>query len=518
MKKQKWVLILDDLRTAFDLQKLGVPDQGCKLIITTRSYKVCQEMKTQHIITVQPISKEDAWDLFIEKLGHDIILSPEVKQIALDIVSKCDGFPLRILIMAAFMRGVDEPHRWRITLKSLKKSKFRDTDDGVSQLFRFGYDRLDNSALQKCLLHCALFPEGQVIERNELIGELINEGIIETMLSRQEAFDKGHTMLNKLEDFGLLERIGGGSAVKMHDLIRDMAIRIRKENPSVMDKMVRSNDTFGNHVEDMNGAAGAAIDGPPGRKRNTVAGSRNNDPTIGNDVHTNDIENGTGGVAEKQQDAGESSRPGDKMVRSNDTFGNHVEDMNGAAGAAIDGPPGRKRNTVAGSRNNEPTIGNDVHTNDIENGTGGVADKQQDAGESSRPGEKSGWALLMTNLILEFASAVFDQLGYALIGMVLAFVALLLATAELVHMARKERMDLLPISHRSSTSPSAPGKPAGTIVEYFGLVGAVWQCFYSTVEYAFARQKKDNPIKMCLLPFLFLLCVVFFKLIKKSFR
>jgi len=124
----------------------------------------------------------------------------------------------------------------------------------------------------------------------------------------------------------------------------------------------------------------------------------------------------------------------------------------------------------------------------------------------------------MTNLILEIASAFFDQLGYAPIGMVLAFVALLLATAELIYMARKDRMDQLPISHRPSTSNSAPGKPVVTIVEYFGLVGAAWQCFYSTVEYTYARQNKNNPIKMCLLPFIFLLCVVFSKLIKKEFR
>jgi disease resistance protein RPS2 len=61
MKKQKWVLILDDLWKAFNLQKLGVPDQveGCKLILTTRSEKVCQQMKTQHTIKAQPILKEE---------------------------------------------------------------------------------------------------------------------------------------------------------------------------------------------------------------------------------------------------------------------------------------------------------------------------------------------------------------------------------------------------------------------------------------------------------------------------
>jgi len=120
----------------------------------------------------------------------------------------------------------------------------------------------------------------------------------------------------------------------------------------------------------------------------------------------------------------------------------------------------------------------------------------------------------MTNLTLEFASAVSDQLSYALIGMVLAYVALLLATAELLYMARKKIMSLLPCFHRRSTSPSAPGEPVGTIVEYFGLVGAAWQCIYSTTQYSYARQQKANPIKMCLLPFIFVLCAVFSRLIK----
>ena len=61
-----------------------------------------------------------------------------------------------------------------------------------------------------------------------MIEHLIDEKIIERMKSRQAEFDKGHTMLKKLENACLLE---GGSHnskyfVKMHDLIRDMALRI----------------------------------------------------------------------------------------------------------------------------------------------------------------------------------------------------------------------------------------------------------------------------------------------------
>ncbi|KAL9381673.1 hypothetical protein Peur_024708 [Populus x canadensis] len=239
MKKQKWVLILDDLWKAFDLHKLGVPDQveGCKLILTTRSVKVCQQMKTQHTIKVQPISEREAWTLFIERLGHDITLSPEVERIAVDVVRECAGLPLGIITMAGSMRGVDELHEWRNTLKKLEESKCKEMEDEVFRILRFSYDQLNDLALEQCLLYCAFYPEDYRIEREELIGYLIDEGIIDEMRSRQAAFDEGHTMLDKLEKVCLLERASYGDhrrRVKMHDLIRDMAHQILQTNSPVM--------------------------------------------------------------------------------------------------------------------------------------------------------------------------------------------------------------------------------------------------------------------------------------------
>ncbi|KAG5224292.1 disease resistance protein [Salix suchowensis] len=240
MKKKKWVLILDDLWKAFDLQKLGIPDQvqGCKLIVTSRSVRVCQQMKTQRTIKVEPISKKEAWTLFIERLGHDVALSPEVKRIAVDVAKECAGLPLGIITMAGSLRGVDDLHEWRNTLKKLKESKFIDMEDEVFQLLRLSYDRLDNDlALQQCLLYCALYPEDHKIEREDLICYLIDEGIVGGMRSRQAAFDEGHTMLNKLENVCLLESCFDHyhrRCVKMHDLIRDMALQILQTSSPVM--------------------------------------------------------------------------------------------------------------------------------------------------------------------------------------------------------------------------------------------------------------------------------------------
>jgi len=235
VNKQKWILILDDLWESFDLHKVGIPIplKGCKLIFTTRLEIICQQMGSKHKIKVKPFSEIETWTLFMDKLGYDIPLSLEVERIAKDVAKECAGLPIAITTMAGNLTGVDDLDEWKNTLKELKESKYSDMDE-VFRILRFSYDRLYDLALQQCLLYCALFPEGQVIEREELISNLINVGIIERMESRQEAFDKGHKMLNRLEGVCLLDRIDDGNAIKMHDLIRDMAIQIRKENPSVM--------------------------------------------------------------------------------------------------------------------------------------------------------------------------------------------------------------------------------------------------------------------------------------------
>jgi hypothetical protein len=239
-KKHKWILILDDLWNNFKLHEVGIPEKlkGCKLILTTRSETVCHGIACDHKIQVKPLFEGEAWTLFKENLGRDITFSSEVEGIAKDIARECAGLPLGIITVAGSLREVDDLHQWRNTLMKLKESEFRDMK--VFKLLRLSYDRLGDLALQQCLLYCALFPEDHRIEREELIGYLIDVGIIKGMRSRKDAFDEGHTMLNRLENVCLLESVkmyyDDIRRVKMHDLIRDMAIQILLENSQGMVK------------------------------------------------------------------------------------------------------------------------------------------------------------------------------------------------------------------------------------------------------------------------------------------
>jgi disease resistance protein RPS2 len=237
----KCVLIIDNLWNHFPLDKVGIPlkTDGCKLILTTRSLDTCRKMDCQRIIKVEPLSEGEAWDLFIDRLGHGVTLCPEMKKTAVSIVKKCSGLPLGIMTMAGSMRGVDDVSQWRDGLRELASSEIGtcDMETDVFQILKFSYVQLKNKAIKDCFLYCALFPKDKKIRREDLIEYLIDEGIVKEMGSRQAQFDRGHTMLNQLENASLLE----GSRdeenyryVKMHDLIWDMAVKIMNESGSDM--------------------------------------------------------------------------------------------------------------------------------------------------------------------------------------------------------------------------------------------------------------------------------------------
>ncbi|KAA8535627.1 hypothetical protein F0562_030630 [Nyssa sinensis] len=236
--RKKFILILDDMWTIFPPEEIGIPigvNDG-KLIITTRSLEVCRGMKCQERIKVMPLSEEEAWELFVKKLGSEKVLDPEVEEIAKSIAKECAGLPLAIITIARTMIVVDDIHDWRSALYELQeyvKGGLIDMEGQVFNLLKFSYDRLKDVILQQCLIYCALFPEDYKIPRVDLIVDWIAEGLIDERRTRKAKYDRGHAILNKLENVCLLENAvddEGKMCVKMHDVIRDMALNITREN------------------------------------------------------------------------------------------------------------------------------------------------------------------------------------------------------------------------------------------------------------------------------------------------
>ena len=236
LKDRRYVLILDDLWETFALEKVGIPEptsaNECKIVLTTRYLDVCRGMSCKDI-KMELLSKDEAQELFVHKMGSDVFSTPHLKAYAEEVLQTCARLPLAIVTIAGSFKILVHDYEWRDALERLRTSLkgFDNIEKQVHEVLKFSYERLKEEKLKQCLLHCALYPEDHKIYKEHLIEHLIDEGIIERMKSRQAEFDRGYSMLSELENACLLEGViekyyEEGKWVKMHDLVRDMVLQV----------------------------------------------------------------------------------------------------------------------------------------------------------------------------------------------------------------------------------------------------------------------------------------------------
>ncbi|GLT90466.1 hypothetical protein SLE2022_083960 [Rubroshorea leprosula] len=237
MKIFKYALILDDVWDKFTLHRIGIPEptmeNGCKIVITSRSIDVCNYLRCQ-VVKVPPLPEQESLNLFLDKVGQDVLRNPKLEEILKLMVAECAGLPLAIVVIAGSMRGAEEISEWRNALRELRQCVVdteKDSEDEIFKRLKFSYDRLPNSSIQECFLYCSLHPEDWKIRRKDLIEDWICEGIVEKLGSRREMLDKGNAILNRLLNCCLLEEANEKACVKMHDVVRDMALRIKSTGP-----------------------------------------------------------------------------------------------------------------------------------------------------------------------------------------------------------------------------------------------------------------------------------------------
>ncbi|XP_019105197.2 probable disease resistance protein At1g61300 [Beta vulgaris subsp. vulgaris] len=242
--KTQTVLILDDMWKPFLGNEVGIPLEGnnCKIILSTRSLEVCRRMGCKiFVIKAEVLQEGEAWDLFRDKLGDNNTLTVEAEQLARSVARECGGLPLAVATMARSMSGIVDIYEWQNALTELRKPAIGQVDmkDDVLSKLQYSYDRLNDKMFKNAFLSCVLYFGDDSIKRTELIDLWVSEGLLDEIERREEQVIKGHTILNRLENSCLLETItgqGNEKSVKMHDLIRDMAIMITHEIPHVMAK------------------------------------------------------------------------------------------------------------------------------------------------------------------------------------------------------------------------------------------------------------------------------------------
>ncbi|GKV28198.1 hypothetical protein SLEP1_g37281 [Rubroshorea leprosula] len=236
LSKKKFVLLLDDIWERVDLVKVGIPiprqGHGSKLIFTTRSLDVCGQMEAPKKIMVDCLAPEKAWELFQIKVGEETLDShPQIRRLAKEVAEECKGLPLALITIGRAMSSKKTPEQWEYARRFLRRSVAYHVLPGMRKevypLLKFSYDSLPDDKLKSCFLYCALFPEDFLITKCELIDYWIAEGFLDEYNSICDR-NEGHNIICTLLGLCLLEEVDV-EQVKMHDVIRDMALWIANE-------------------------------------------------------------------------------------------------------------------------------------------------------------------------------------------------------------------------------------------------------------------------------------------------
>ncbi|KAK2986566.1 hypothetical protein RJ640_022444 [Escallonia rubra] len=229
---KKILVILDDVWCKIPLEDVGIDfgdSRGCKILMTSREKKVCEDNKCLPFV-IEVLSKEEARVLFKQHAGNRIE-DEGINPVAMDVLKECGGLPLIIRAVGEALRDRELPE-WEDALQQFTNftpQNIVNLDDQVYMTLELSFNKLKPEA-KSCLLLCSLFPEDAEISIDLLSPLAMAMGFLCSMDSIKNARDRVFSLVNSLKTSCLLLGCEDGDKVKLHDVIRDVAIYIASED------------------------------------------------------------------------------------------------------------------------------------------------------------------------------------------------------------------------------------------------------------------------------------------------
>ncbi|XP_044480797.1 disease resistance protein RPS2-like isoform X2 [Mangifera indica] len=233
LKGKNFLLILDDLWEQIDLGAVGIPNPNsenrCRIIMAFRKLDTVHDKNEFKVVEVKPLSEKEARELFYEQ--SRIIRTSDIQYFAETVVKGCGGLPLLIIVSGRALAEENNVSKWRdasIKFSPSRTAQGCQTEDVIQRL-KFSFDQLKEHDVKSCFLHFALFPDDQEVNIYKFIEYCIKEGLITG--AQADVRKRGRDIVDVLVRASLLQVTQGGKSIKMHDLIRDLALGILSSLP-----------------------------------------------------------------------------------------------------------------------------------------------------------------------------------------------------------------------------------------------------------------------------------------------
>ncbi|KAJ9682535.1 hypothetical protein PVL29_018453 [Vitis rotundifolia] len=243
MTKEKILIILDDIWTEVDLQKVGIPSEGdetqCKIVLASRDGDVlCKHMATQICFQVEPLPPKEAWSFF-------------KKTSAIQVVEECEGVPIAIVTIAKALKD-ETVAVWKNALEQLRScapTNIKAVGKKVYSCLEWSYTHLKGDDVKSLFLLCGMLGYGD-ISFDLLFQYCMGLDLFDHMEPLEQATNKLVTLVEILKASGLLldshkdrhnfdeERASSllfmdadNKFVRMHGVVREVARAIASKDP-----------------------------------------------------------------------------------------------------------------------------------------------------------------------------------------------------------------------------------------------------------------------------------------------
>ncbi|GKV52168.1 hypothetical protein SLEP1_g58759 [Rubroshorea leprosula] len=258
LEKKTFLLILDDVWNkdkskwvAFNSRLSGIlRTNGNSIMVTTRDEEVALEMRKMNLVRnsmqiykMEKLSDDECWSIIekrVLKLSGLQSISPNLKDIGVDIAKRCGGLPLIAAVIGGTLSSKIQKCAWEAVRDN--DAWNLDSEDGkwILSILKISFDHL-LPPLKKCFSYCSIFPKDFRIGKDDLVQLWMAQGFLhqpnESSRTMEEIGDAYFNYLLSNSLFQDLEKNGYGDIIfcKMHDVVHDLALAVSKDETLILE-------------------------------------------------------------------------------------------------------------------------------------------------------------------------------------------------------------------------------------------------------------------------------------------
>ncbi|KAA8535362.1 hypothetical protein F0562_030365 [Nyssa sinensis] len=236
LKGRRYLVVMDDIWhiEAWNDTKKYFPNDnnGSIILVTSRMTHLALQTKPDSPPHFLPfLTDDESWDLLQKKVFQKNSCPTELVEIGKQIVKKCQGLPLAIVVVAGLLAKTAKTESWWKKVAESVSSYILSDPKQYMDTLALSYNHLPPH-LKSCFLFMGAFPEDFEIPVRKLIWLWIAEGFIGQ--TRQKSLeDVAQEYLMDLIDRSLVlvakKSAGVIKACRVHDMLRDLCLRKAKE-------------------------------------------------------------------------------------------------------------------------------------------------------------------------------------------------------------------------------------------------------------------------------------------------